>query len=139
MTPATLAQLHAACFTTPRPWRAEEFADLLSASGVFLIQAQGGFALGRQAGPEAELLTLAVSPTLRRRGIGAGLLMDFLTQAAARGCTETFLEVAADNVAAISLYSSNGFVRAGLRKAYYQHGDGTALDALVMRCSELDI
>ncbi|HWW25876.1 MAG TPA: ribosomal-protein-alanine acetyltransferase, partial [Caulobacter sp.] len=45
---------------------------------------------------------------------------------------EMFLEVAADNVAAIRLYETTGFARVGLRKGYYPHADG-AKDAVVMR------
>ncbi len=35
-----------------------------------------------------------------------------------------FLEVAADNVAAIKLYEATGFQRVGLRKGYYPHRMG---------------
>ena len=43
-----------------------------------------------------------------------------------------FLEVAADNLAAIALYQATGFAKVGVRKGYYPHPDG-AKDALVMR------
>jgi ribosomal-protein-alanine N-acetyltransferase len=43
-----------------------------------------------------------------------------------------FLEVAADNLAAIALYQATGFIKVGVRKGYYPHPDG-AKDALVMR------
>jgi ribosomal-protein-alanine N-acetyltransferase len=48
------------------------------------------------------------------------------------GAFDLFLEVAADNTAAIALYAATGFDRVGLRKGYYPHPDG-AKDAVVMR------
>jgi ribosomal-protein-alanine N-acetyltransferase len=44
-----------------------------------------------------------------------------------------FIEVAISNPAALALYGSCGFKEAGLRKNYYQHGDGAREDALIMR------
>jgi ribosomal-protein-alanine N-acetyltransferase len=41
-----------------------------------------------------------------------------------------FLEVRTDNVAAITLYESVGFVRAGLRRRYYR---ASGADAYTMR------
>jgi ribosomal-protein-alanine N-acetyltransferase len=49
------------------------------------------------------------------------------------GAEEAFLEVAVDNEAAIALYATLGFRRAGLRKAYYDRGPAGFTDALVMR------
>jgi len=52
---------------------------------------------------------------------------------------ELFLEVAADNVAAIALYKATGFVAVGRRKDYYQNknatdaGNVSQIDAIVMR------
>jgi len=58
--PESLARLHGACFTAPRPWSAAEFAALLASPGVILVSGAAGFARGRTAADEAELLTLAV-------------------------------------------------------------------------------
>lgn len=132
MTPADLARLHALAFVVPRPWSAAEFADLTARADTFLVGAGEGFLLGRVIADEAELLTLAVAPAARRRGLGAALVGAFLEQAAARGAATAFLEVAADNAAAIALYSAAGFARAGLRKGYFRHPDGRPIDALVM-------
>lgn len=133
MTPADLARVHQECFTTPRPWNAAEFTALLASPGVFLVTRPGGFALGRVIAPEAELLTIAVAPTARRQGTGAALMADFTAQARRRGAEESFLEVAADNTAALALYARAGFVQAGGRKGYYSRPDGSAIDAIVMR------
>ncbi|MBK1636984.1 GNAT family N-acetyltransferase [Rhodovulum adriaticum] len=135
MTPDTLAALHAACFTTPRPWRAEEFAALLAGPGTFLCGDATAFALGRALAGEAELLTLAVCPTARRQGLGRARLAAFEDAARARGADTAFLEVAADNAAARALYDAAGYGQAGQRPGYYAAPDGSRIDALVLRKS----
>ncbi|MDX5350628.1 MAG: GNAT family N-acetyltransferase, partial [Paracoccaceae bacterium] len=82
MTAAELAILHARCFSTPRPWTQAEFAGFLSDPLVFLlVESDAGFLLGRAVAGEAELLTLAVAPEARRRGLGQRLVSRFLYQA----------------------------------------------------------
>ncbi|WP_245727256.1 ribosomal protein S18-alanine N-acetyltransferase [Paracoccus isoporae] len=124
-----MAAIHAASFSRPRPWRADEFADLLSDPAVFLIAAGKGFIIGRCILDEAELLTLAVAPEGRRQGSGRHLVALFQAEATRRGAATAFLEVAADNGAARALYASAGWAEAGRRRDYY--GSGT--DAIVMR------
>jgi ribosomal-protein-alanine N-acetyltransferase len=78
---------------------------------------------------EAHVLTLGVRGDQQRRGIGAVLLRDLLAVAADRGARTVLLDVRADNPTAQRLYARHGFVRAGIRKRYYQPS-GT--DAVVM-------
>lgn len=133
MTPATLAALHAQCFTTPRPWSAAEFADLIADPLVFLLSdGETGLLLGRVVAGEAELLTLAVAPDARRHGTGARLVQGFLQEAARRGAESAFLEVASSNAAARALYAEAGFAEAGRRRNYYHRPDGSAEDALIL-------
>jgi len=133
VSPEALAHLHARCFTTPRPWRATEFADLLTAPGTFLLTRPDGFLLGRALAGEAELLTLAVAPEARRQGSARALIADFVEEATRRGAEHAFLEVAADNAPARALYAATGWTEAGRRPGYYHRPDGTAVDALVLR------
>jgi ribosomal-protein-alanine N-acetyltransferase len=91
-----------------------------------------GFILCRAVAGEAEILTVAVDPAARRRGWGAALVEMAAGIAREAAAFEMFLEVAADNIAAIKLYEATGFERVGLRKGYYPHPDG-AKDAVVMR------
>lgn len=132
MTAAELAALHAACFSVPRPWTAQEFATFLAMPQVLLTGAPQGFALGRVIFDEAELLTIAVDPAARRRGTGRALVSDLMAGATARGARAMFLEVSRENGAAIALYRASGFAEAGFRKAYYSDA-GRPIDALVMR------
>lgn len=140
-----LAGMHKICFADA--WDADAMASLLAMPGAQgLIAVDGGslvparqppgpagFVLWRAAGGEAEILTIAVLPPWRRGGLGGGLLGRALCASAEAGADVMFLEAAADNIAALSLYEKRGFARVGLRKAYY--GDK---DAVVMR-RDLDI
>lgn len=133
MTPDDLAALHRRCFTTPRPWDAAAFATFLADPLVFLlVEGDAGFLLGRAVAGEAELLTLAVAPEARRLGLGRKLLTRFLYQSRLRAAETAFLEVAADNDAAIALYRQGGFAPVGRRLNYYRSGPESAVDAIVM-------
>jgi ribosomal-protein-alanine N-acetyltransferase len=132
-----LADLHEKAFD--RPWTALEFDDLLKSLGAYAILGEAGepaeakgFVLCRAIAGEAEILTIAVDPIARRRGWGAALVEVAAGIAKEAKAEAMFLEVAADNHAAIALYQATGFLKVGLRKGYYPHPDG-AKDALVMR------
>lgn len=132
MTPAALARLHALCFTYPRPWSEPEFASLLAGTGAFLVSDPQGFALGRAIAGEAELLTIAVAPCARRQGLGRQLLDQFLDAARHHGSAIVFLEVAADNTPALTLYRHAGFAECGRRSGYYAGPGARKTDALVL-------
>jgi [ribosomal protein S18]-alanine N-acetyltransferase len=133
MTPEALAALHALAFEdVPRPWTAAEFADFLGEVSTVLVARDGGFALGRIAGPEAELLTIAVAPADRRRGVGRALLSAFEAAALDRGASEALLEVAVTNDAARGLYAAAGYAEVGRRRGYYVRPGGPPVDALVL-------
>lgn len=132
MTAAEMALVHAAAFTTPRPWSEAEIAELLASPLCFALTEPGGFLLGRVVAGEAELLTIAVTPAARRHGLGRRLVQGFLDKAHGQGAESAFLEVAASNVAARALYAAAGFTAAGKRRGYYQRPDGTTDDALIL-------
>lgn len=125
-----LAALHAEAFAAP--WDAAAFADLLGQAGVALEGEEDGFILIRTVADEAEILTLAVRPQARRRGLGARLLDAAAGRAKASGATRLFLEVAEDNGPARGLYQHRGFQAAGRRPRYYTRADGSAVDALLL-------
>lgn len=128
-----LASLHGKCFVTPRPWSTDEFHGFLSSKFCFLETNGHGFVLGRVIADEAEILTLAVDPTARRQGHGAALLAAYHTAAQKLGASDSFLEVSAENHAAIGLYQRFGYEFSGKRKNYYCAPDGTKIDANLMR------
>jgi ribosomal-protein-alanine N-acetyltransferase len=132
-----MARVHAEAFD--KPWRDDEFEDLLDGEGIygFLAATEDATPLGvilcRVAAGEVEVLTLGVAKAGRRRGVARALLSAALPTAREMGAAEAFLEVAVDNDAAIALYDGAGFRRAGVRKAYYDRRPVGYTDALVMR------
>jgi ribosomal-protein-alanine N-acetyltransferase len=68
---------------------------------------------------ECRLMTLAVEPSARRRGIGRALLQHALVLGRGEGATRALLEVRASNEAALKLYEQDGFHRTAVRTRYY--------------------
>jgi len=128
-----LAAIHAECFS--ELWSPDWIAGLLAQPGSFacLAQDESGFIFIRTAGDEAEVLTLAVKPAARRRGIASALVAEGAKQAQKQGATAMFLEVSCANLPAIALYKRLGFNEVGRRKAYYAAHGATPEDALVLR------
>jgi ribosomal-protein-alanine N-acetyltransferase len=87
-------------------------------------QALVGFGILWRIEEEAHIISLAVDPAHRRRGLGRRILEELLSQARAAGCRWATLEVRASNQAAIRLYESAGFQLLGRRKGYYNGEDG---------------
>jgi len=128
-----LSELHAASF--PAAWTAESFGSLLKQPGTFacIAEANAGFILVRVASDEAEILTLAVGPAARRRGIGTALVATAAEEARRLGARRMYLEVGCTNFAARTLYKGLGFVEIGKRPAYYAPAGGIPEDALLCR------
>lgn len=125
-----MAAMHAAAFAQGERWGADALALQLGLPGAFgLLAGPGGFVLARVAADEAEILTLAVMPAFRRRGLATALLQVVSAQAAQRNAAVLLLEVAVGNEAALALYARLGFAEVGRRRNYYR----TGLDALVLR------
>ncbi|MCC6914604.1 MAG: ribosomal protein S18-alanine N-acetyltransferase [Rhodospirillaceae bacterium] len=126
--------LHRTSFAAP--WRDEEFAKLLEQPGVAGLMWTGaepqGFILIRAVADEAEILTLAVAPDFRRRGIAESLLEEAARMLRAGGTHRLFLEVADDNTAARALYEKRGFTATGRRAKYYERGAAPRVDAVIM-------
>jgi ribosomal-protein-alanine N-acetyltransferase len=129
-----LAELHAAAFNPP--WNETEIAKLIANPTVFVLVSRNlalqGFVMAWAAGGDSEILTLAVRPDARRRGVGASLVTAAGVTALVRGAATMHLEVAETNHAARGLYAKLGYIEAGRRGAYYA-GDNGAVDALVLR------
>jgi len=134
---AALVQLHASSFDSP--WSAADIAELLTGPGGFGLAAVDddaefqAFILARAIAGEAEILTLAVAPARRRAGLARALVEAAAGVAASLGAESLFLEVAADNDAAIGLYRAAGFAEVGRRRGYYPRKAAAAIDALIMR------
>jgi len=130
---SAMSALHAASFEDA--WSAEAFESLLAPPGTFAFVAievsslASGFVLARVAADEAEILTLAVRPNVRRRGIGRALMQEAAACAHNMGAISMFLEVSEFNAQARGLYSALGFRAVGRRKGYYEGRNGLVLTA----------
>ncbi len=114
----------------PRPWSEAVWREeLASRFGLYLVLEEedeiSGFVGVQRVADEAHVMTLAVRPGMRRRGLGRALLRAALAAPAFADARRVHLEVRPSNVAARALYASLGFVETGVRKDYY--GDEDAL------------
>lgn len=117
--------------SNPTPWRRTQFLDELQHddANVRVVDAQigadaplatVGFCCVRQIVDRVELLSIAVLPAARRRGIAKRLVADALGWSAARGAVAVDLELRASNRAALACYERAGFVVVGERPRYYR-------------------
>ncbi len=95
-----------------------------------------GFIGLQAAGPEAEIMTLAVVQAARGQGLGRALLRAAIARASAAGSTALLLEVRADNYPARQLYTAFGFERIAVRRGYYRDTRGE-VDAYILRLRPL--
>lgn len=119
----------------PKPWSLGVFNSELSQGAdryYVVMRAQGrvvGYGGLMFVVDEAHVTNIAVTPELRRRGLGSQLLAHLVRQARRRGCASMTLEVRMGNEAAQAMYRKFGFAAAGVRRGYYPE---TGEDALVM-------
>ena len=131
-----LARIHALSFY--RGWPSGDFESFLADRACLAYAACdarrriAGFALIRMAADEAELLTIAVDPKWRGKGLGRALMDAAFADLMLSPVRRMFLEVEEQNTPAIRLYRALGFEAISTRKGYYPRADGSAATALVM-------
>jgi len=132
-----IAVLHARLFDPA--WDADAIARLIGhpAAAAFVAQVRqpkvlAGFVIGQIAADEAEILSIGVAPEWQRRGIARHMLEGLVRAARRAEVKRLFLEVAADNNAAMKLYKGLGFAAVGRRKGYFRRPTGQPVDAIVL-------
>jgi [ribosomal protein S18]-alanine N-acetyltransferase len=133
---AAIAALHGKSFH--RGWSDGEIENLLLDRNVVAHRAIVGrsligFILSRMAIDEAEILSVAVAPPRRGRGLSRRLVDLHLRRLAGIGVHRVFLEVDEGNIPARKLYARAGFHDVGRREAYYSDQRGRSAAALVLR------
>lgn len=130
----TALEKHAA---TAAHWSLQQYEAAFSAEApsrvVLILEEEAGvqaFIAGRALGEEWEIENIAVAGPVRRRGLGARLLGEFLDLARGGGAKAVFLEVRESNLAARRLYENWAFVESGRRRRYYREPEE---DAIVYR------
>jgi len=83
---------------------------------------------------ELRLMNLAVSESMRRKGIGRALVTEALRMGLEQAATRAILEVRASNQAACALYGQLGFVPISTRPKYYTQ---PVEDAVLMQMDPL--
>jgi len=129
-----IIEIERASFDDPYP---PEYLDMLMrfSQGIFIIAERGGIAIGYAAastrGETGHILSIAVKPKERRRGVGWGLMERMMGELRRREASKVVLESKKGNPA-IEFYLSLGFRQVGTMPGYYD--DGT--EAVLM---ELDL
>lgn len=128
---AALVELHAASFQPS--WKESDFNGMFMIAHTVAFVAQEGFAVVRLIAGEAEILTFAVNPQARRRGIGGALIASLKEWLKTNKAETVFLEVRQSNLPAINMYVKAEFTSISERKDYYSNPDGSRESAIVMR------
>lgn len=112
----------------PFPWTDGIFRDCMRVGyGCWVLEHDGGLvghAVVAIAAGEAHLLNLTVDVRHQGQGLGRFLLRGMVDQARSEGVETLFLEARPSNLAALSLYRSEGFTQVGTRPRYYPAADG---------------
>ena len=128
-----VAALEKICFCDP--WSEGSVAsELENPLSRWLVALEGEQVLGYVGSQtvldESDMMSLAVDPAFRRRGIARALVCALIEQLRKMGSRCLTLEVRASNESAQALYACLGFVQVGRRKNYYHHPKE---DALILR------
>lgn len=118
------------------PWSRVNFLDALHAG----YQAQMlvaddtvlGYFVAMLGVEEVHLLNLTVAPEYQGQGWAKVLLDALSIWARGQNTQWLWLEVRTGNARAMHVYEAAGFLRVGLRKAYYPAAHGQREDAVVM-------
>ncbi len=116
-------ELEKVCFSLP--WSREAFLPELTDPDCCWLAAMergtlAGYAGFRSVLDEGYISNVAVSPVLRRQGVGTALIRALLEEGARRRLRFLTLEVRVGNAPARRLYERLGFREAGLRPGYYE-------------------
>lgn len=125
-------------------WSAQNYVNEIANPAAYFLVAEGareperadtaresvviGMAGAHIVADEIEVLIIAVHPDHQHTGLGTRLLSQLLSEAAARGARNAWLDVRERNEPASRLYLRHGFQIVHRRKRYYKDGE----DALIM-------
>ena len=113
-------------------WNERQYEQEIKAPYTYAIVYEGdngieGYAVFHLLGADSELLSIAVSNSAQRKGIGTQLLHAGLSQLDLDKSDCCFLEVRENNIKARNFYEKHGFNLFGIRKKYYADGENAAL------------
>lgn len=95
--------------------------SLYEVFAVFRSGTVAGFLILSNVAGEAEILEVAVSENMRRRGIASELMEEISGWCMENGAERILLEVRMSNLPARAYYKKYGFAEDGVRKNYYRN------------------
>ncbi len=101
-------------------------------AGYIMCKAEYGFSSFRRLGfvRKGHLVSVAVLPEYRNKGIGRILVEEALKGIMEQKCVEMYLEVRCSNNGAVRLYEGMGFVIKRQLKSYYKDGEDAFMMAI---------
>lgn len=129
---------HIFCANRVKPWSYELFCQSMKMPQSLVVVKNNdvlAYAIVSSLNDVIELEDIAVKDSHQRMGIAFALMNKMIADAKSKAIKQVFLEVAANNSSAYSLYERCGFVKSGLRKNYYLQSDKQQIDAILMSLS----
>lgn len=132
-----IASIQNECFD--KKWAISEIKTLLESASIlsYCLKNQKaeivGYILCQWVLDEAEVISIAIKPTLQRQKLGTFLLKkleDILIQ---NKIVTLYLDVSLENTPAKNFYQAQGYNLESIRPLYYLKFDGSYVDALVLR------
>lgn len=122
------------------PWTVKQFQESVESYSSTVIEYKGkviGFCILQPVVDEANLLLMAIDPSMQGQGLGYQLL-DQSIQLLQNNPVQIFLEVRESNTVAIGLYEKLGFHQIDIRRNYYPKASGGNENAVIMvkMCSD---
>lgn len=116
-----IAEIEKECFSDP--WSESALTEELENENSHFLVAVTDCVIGyigvQEICGEAYITNVAVTAKSRKSGVGRMLLKAACEDAKSRECEFITLEVRESNIPAITLYESEGFEKAGMRKNFY--------------------
>jgi [ribosomal protein S18]-alanine N-acetyltransferase len=135
---SAVSEMEQVCFKDPfPPYFLSQLAEANPAT--FVVAIRGGKIVGYAVvdkWPDQEhLVSIAVVPESRRKGVGQALLDDLLEKVQTGSMK---LEVRRSNRAALEFYRKNGFIQTGVAQSYYTDGeDAIKMEKVIQKKAEI--
>ncbi len=134
----TVSEMEQICFKDPFPsYFLSQLAD--ANRDTFLVAVLDrkivGYAVMDRWPEQEHLVSIAVLPQARRKGVGQALLNE-LIENMQTGSVK--LEVRRSNKAALEIYRKNGFIQTGVAHSYYTDGeDAIQMEKMIQKKPEI--
>lgn len=117
--------IHKDCFLDEAMNEGLFMEEVEGESRVYFVALDGenvvGYAGAWNTGTDYSIISVAVDPKYRKKGIAIRLLNRLVQDAKKKEIYSVSLEVSEKNIPAISLYKKVGFITTNVRKSYYKN------------------